>query len=99
MSERIINTWRDPYDEGFSTCRLKQVTIKSGLTVLVGCNGAGKTTLLQNIKSELKKETFHVIYLIIFMTVGHIPEIVLLMMRTGRLWLQAYVHQKVKILI
>lgn len=55
MSERIINTWRDPYDEGFSTCILKQVTIKSGLTVLVGCNGAGKTTLLQNIKSELKK--------------------------------------------
>lgn len=42
MSERIINTWRDPYDEGFSTCRLKQITIKSGLTVLVGCNGAGK---------------------------------------------------------
>lgn len=56
MTERIINTWRDPYDEGFSTCRLKQITIKSGLTVLVGCNGAGKTTLLQNIQSELKKE-------------------------------------------
>ena len=42
MPERIINTWRDPYDEGFSTCRLRQVTIKSGFTVLVGCNGAGK---------------------------------------------------------
>ena len=56
MSERVINTWRDPYDEGFSTCRLKQITIKSGLTVLVGCNGAGKSTLLRNIKSELKKE-------------------------------------------
>ena len=56
MSERVINTWRDPYDEGFSTCRLKQVTIKSGLTVLVGCNGSGKTTLLHNIQSELKKE-------------------------------------------
>lgn len=30
MSERVINTWRDPYDEGFSTCRLKQITIKPG---------------------------------------------------------------------
>ena len=56
MSERIINTWRDPYDEGFSTCRPKQITIKSGLTILVGCNGAGKTTLLHNIQDELKKE-------------------------------------------
>ena len=56
MAERVINTWRDPYDEGFSTCRPKQVTIKSGLTVLVGCNGAGKTTLLHNIQAELKKE-------------------------------------------
>ena len=56
MSERIINTWRDPYDEGFSTCRLRQVAIKPGFTVLVGCNGAGKTTLLRNIESELKKE-------------------------------------------
>lgn len=56
MSERIINTWRDPYDEGFSTCKPKKITIKSGLTVLVGCNGAGKTTLLHNIQSELKKE-------------------------------------------
>ena len=56
MAERIINTWRDPYDEGFSICRFKQVTIKSGLTVLVGCNGIGKTTMLHNIQSELKKE-------------------------------------------
>lgn len=63
MSERIINTWRDPYDEGFSICRFKQVTIKSGLTVLVGCNGIGKTTMLHNIQSELKK-IFLAIYLI-----------------------------------
>ena len=56
MAERVISTWRDPYDEGFSTCRLKQITVKSGLTVLVGCNGAGKTTLLHNIQSELTKE-------------------------------------------
>ena len=56
MRDRIINTWRDPYDEGFFICRPKQITIKSGLTVLVGCNGAGKTTLLHNIRDELKKE-------------------------------------------
>lgn len=56
MSEHIIHTWRDPYEMGFSTCRPKQITIQSGITVLVGCNGAGKTTLLKNIESELKKE-------------------------------------------
>lgn len=58
---RVINTWRDPYDEGFSTCRKKQIEIHPGLTVLVGCNGAGKTTLLHNIKSELKEENIPVI--------------------------------------
>jgi len=55
--ERTIKTWRDPYDRGFSTTKKKSVTIKSGLTVLVGCNGAGKSTLLRNIKSELKEQS------------------------------------------
>lgn len=59
---RIIKTWRDPYDAGFSTCRKKQIEIQQGLTVLVGCNGSGKTTLLHNIKSELKKEDIPVFY-------------------------------------
>lgn len=68
MSERVINTWRDPYDEGFSTCRPKQITIKSGLTILVGCNGSGKTTLLHNIQSELKKKIYHATCMIISMT-------------------------------
>lgn len=53
---RIIKTWRDPYDEGFTLTRPKEIEIQPGLTVLVGCNGAGKTTLLHNIQSELKKE-------------------------------------------
>lgn len=53
---RIIKTWRNPYDEGFTPTRPKQIEIQHGLTVLVGCNGAGKTTLLQNIQCELKKE-------------------------------------------
>lgn len=51
-----INTWRNPYDEGFSTCRRKEVEFKPGLTVLVGCNGSGKSTMLENIKEELHKE-------------------------------------------
>lgn len=51
---RIINTWRDPYGEGFTPCRPKQITLQPGLTILVGCNGAGKTTMLMNIKDELK---------------------------------------------
>lgn len=59
---RIIKTWRDPYDAGFSTCRKKQIEIQQGLTVLVGCNGSGNTTLLHNIKSELKKEDIPVFY-------------------------------------
>lgn len=59
---RVIKTWRNPYDEGFSTCRRKEVEFQSGLTVLVGCNGAGKTTMLQNLKSVLKKEDIPVFY-------------------------------------
>lgn len=54
--EKDIKTWRNPYDNGFSTTRLKNITIKSGATILVGCNGAGKTTLIKNITEQLKKE-------------------------------------------
>lgn len=52
---RVIKTWRDPYGEGFSTCRKREVEINPGVTVLVGCNGAGKTTLIKNIWDDLKK--------------------------------------------
>lgn len=57
MKEKTIKTWRDPYDAGFSTTTPKEITLHSGLTVLVGCNGAGKTTLLRNIESILQKDT------------------------------------------
>lgn len=50
-----INTWRDPYDAGFSTTRAREVVFEEGLTILVGCNGSGKTTLLRNIKEECRK--------------------------------------------
>ena len=53
---RIIKTWRDPYDEGFSTCRRKEVTLNPGVTALVGYNGAGKSTMLHNIEARLKTE-------------------------------------------
>lgn len=51
----IIKTWRDPYDAGFTPTRPKEIELKTGLTVLVGCNGAGKSTLLLNIKEHCKK--------------------------------------------
>ena len=51
-----INTWRDPYDAGFTPTKPKQVSFIPGLTVLVGCNGAGKTTLLNNIEAECGKD-------------------------------------------
>lgn len=55
---RKIKTWRDPYGEGFTPTRPKEIELKTGLTVLVGCNGAGKTTLLNNIKAALGNEPF-----------------------------------------
>lgn len=35
---RMIKTWRDPYNEGFTPTRPKQFEIQSGLTVLVTVN-------------------------------------------------------------
>lgn len=52
---RKINTWRDPYDMGFTPTKPKKIEFQPGLTILVGCNGAGKTTLLHNVEQELKK--------------------------------------------
>lgn len=52
---RTFKTFRDPFGVGFNTTKPKQIEIKDGLTVLVGCNGAGKTTLLTNIEDELKQ--------------------------------------------
>lgn len=51
-----ITTWKDPYDAGFSITTRKELEIKEGLTVLVGCNGAGKTTTLMNIKEETERQ-------------------------------------------
>ena len=52
---RIFNTWRDPYDRGFSVNK-KVIEIEEGVTILVGCNGYGKSTLIRNIKTEFDKD-------------------------------------------
>lgn len=96
---RIIKTWRDPYDAGFSTCRKKQIEIQQGLTVLVGCNGSGKTTLLHNIKSELKKEDIPVFYYDNEKTVGIILLVKVYFMEIFLLRLQHCVLLKGKIFL
>ena len=62
METHKIKTWRDPYDEGFSTTRRREIELKKGLTVLVGCNGSGKTTLLRNIQEVCKEEKVPAVY-------------------------------------
>ena len=52
----ILNTWRDPYDEGFNISNRRQIELQEGVTVLVGCNGFGKTTTLHNLKEQLRKQ-------------------------------------------
>ena len=47
---------RDYYDEGFNLYKKRTITIKPGVTVLVGCNGIGKTTLLHQIRDRLKED-------------------------------------------
>lgn len=56
METRKIKTWRNPFGEGFSICRRREIELKSGVTILVGCNGAGKTTMLKNIQESLKRD-------------------------------------------
>ncbi len=49
------------YDEDYDLYKKGSITIKEGLTVLVGCNGTGKTTLIHQIKRQLKDEGIPVI--------------------------------------
>ena len=50
----LNNDWYG--EDDFNIFKKKKITIKSGLTVLVGCNGAGKTTLLKQIEQSLKNK-------------------------------------------
>ena len=45
----------------FDICKKKTITIKDGVTVLIGCNGAGKTTMLHQLKHNLSKDNIPVI--------------------------------------
>lgn len=89
---------KDCYEEGFNLYKKKNITIESGVTVLVGCNGIGKTTLLHQIRDRLKK----MIYLILSLTICVMVAVNLHrkpdFMETLNLWQQLYVHPKVKIL-
>lgn len=52
MSEYNLKIYRNPYDMG-NLFTKANITLKSGVTVLVGCNGSGKTTLIRSIKRYL----------------------------------------------
>lgn len=41
---------------GFDMYGKGSITLKPGVTVLIGCNGSGKTTLMETIKRRLKKD-------------------------------------------
>ena len=45
---------RNYYEDG-NIYEKSYVTIRPGVTVLIGCNGAGKTTMLHQIKEQCKK--------------------------------------------
>lgn len=45
-----------PFDEGVVFFKKRNVEIKEGLTVLVGCNGYGKTTFLNAIERRFQKD-------------------------------------------
>ncbi len=56
----VIKTWRNPYENGSNLTAPREIELKEGVTVLVGCNGSGKTTLISNIKEELEKQNIPV---------------------------------------
>lgn len=49
-----------PYDN-YRLYKKKNITINSGVTVLVGCNGSGKSTIIQRIKETLENEKIPVL--------------------------------------
>lgn len=59
---KIFKITKDPHDTGEMLYKKTQITIKPGVTVLVGCNGCGKTTLLRTMHEKLKKDTVPVMF-------------------------------------
>ena len=56
QSGRKFTLERDYYDTGDNLFKNKTVTIKPGVTVLVGCNGTGKTTQIRLLAEYLKQK-------------------------------------------
>ena len=54
---------RDYWDEGVYLYGKSSVTVKPGVTVLIGCNGSGKSTMLRQINDQLKEENVPSVYL------------------------------------
>ena len=56
MGSRTFKIDRDPCDVGCKIYKKSEITINTGITVLVGCNGIGKTTLIMTLKEQLKED-------------------------------------------
>ena len=54
---------RDYWDRGVYLYGRSSVTVRPGVTVLIGCNGSGKSTMLRQIGDQLKEENAAVVYL------------------------------------
>ena len=59
---RTFQITRDPYEEKEYLYAKKNIELKPGITVLVGCNGAGKSTLLRMLKRKLEQENVPCLY-------------------------------------
>lgn len=46
---------RDYWDDGVCLYDKGEVTVKPGVTVLVGCNGSGKSTMLRQMREQLEE--------------------------------------------
>lgn len=53
---RKIKLKKNYYGEDFNIFKKRTITLKPGLTVLVGCNGMGKSTMLHQLAEILKEE-------------------------------------------
>ena len=58
---RKFTIHKDYCGVGCDIYKKKNITINTGLTVLVGCNGMGKSTLIHQLKDQLKKKEVPVI--------------------------------------
>ena len=59
---RKFKIYKDPYGVGLNMYSKSSITIKPGVSVLVGTNGAGKTSLLRHLKEELNRKKIPYVY-------------------------------------